>query len=295
MLSTKNLNDGVKNFDDEEEITIFEAPRDISFTNFLRNLLKKGKLKEKYINILLDKDSLKEYSNAFTSDTADELNNYEIYEQLGDLAINKFIVHYMYNRFPILKKSAKYVKIVARLRINYGSKQTFFDIAQNLGFWNFITASDQERSTKMKSLCEDTFESFIGVTESLLDSKIRNGVGYAIVYDILSSIFDDIYISLKYEDLFDNKTRLKELFDHFGKDAVGTLEYVDTKDMTTKISTSIIYQNLGFSKIQLGQGSAALKADAQQRAAQNALAKLKNMGYVKPVDEIYKEINQNII
>jgi dsRNA-specific ribonuclease len=273
---------------ENDEIVVFNAPRNVVFRKFIYKLLSIGKLKKIYIDLLTNDDSLKEYDNAFTSNTAHSEKNYEVYEQLGDLTANKFIVCYMYNRFPKLKCS-KAVKIVARLRINYGSKQTFSKIADELGFWDYISASEEERNTKKKSLLEDSFEAFIGATEYLLDTKIRNGVGYAIVYDILAKIFDNINISLRYEDLFDAKTRIKELFDHYGKDNIGVLKYEETKNMETKLTTSILYQEHNGKRVKLAEGIASLKADAQQKSAQVGLTKMKMTGFVKPVDEIYNE------
>jgi hypothetical protein len=60
------------------------------------------------------------------------------------------------------------------------------------------------------------------------------GVGYAIVYTILKSIFDNMNISLKYEDLYDAKTRLKELCDMY-KTQLTNLNYKYEKDIQTNI------------------------------------------------------------
>ena len=225
---------------------------------------------------------MKLYNTAFTAGSANSEDNYEVFEQLGDLSANKFINWYMYRRFEKLH-CPQGVKVVARLRINYGSKQSFWKIAQSLGFWPFITASEEERGKSMKPLLEDTMESFIGATEYFLDSKIRMGVGYAIVYDILASIFDEMEISLQYTDLYDAKTRLKELFD-FCKN-LGTLKYEENKiDM---ITTSTLYRVDGRQRCIIGQGSAALKADAQQNAATVGLRTMNQQGYKKPIPEIY--------
>ena len=121
-----------------------------------------------------------------------------------------------------------------------------------------------------KKLLEDTFEAFIGVTELMIDEKIRHNVGYAIVYEILHSVFETVNISLKYEDLYDAKTRLKELFDLYNKgdSNIGTLQYEETKDLETRLTTSLVYQKISPThRVLLGQGVASLKADAQQRAA----------------------------
>ena len=153
------------------------------------------------------------YSQAFTAASANSEKNYEFFEQIGDLAANQFLVSYTYRKYPQLQ-CAQGVKIVARVRINYGSKEKFAELADKLGFWRFISAVNKAREKSKKDLLEDTFEAFCGVTQWLLDSRIRIGVGYAILYSVLNSIYKEfVPISLRYEDLFDAKTRLKELFD----------------------------------------------------------------------------------
>ena len=272
-----------------EEPVIYHGSRGTDFQYLIRKILKNAKIKDHYIDILLDEEGFKNYDIAFTSKSANEIKNYEVYEQLGDLSANKFIVSYMYKKFPKLRCS-ECVKIVARLRILYGSKQTFCVIAENLGFWPFISANEEQRNTEKKKLLEDTFEAFIGVTELMIDEKIRQNVGYAIVYEILDSVFKTINISLKYEDLYDAKTRLKELFDLYNKGEAnfGKLEYEENRDLESRLTTSCVYQRISPTyRVLLGQGVASLKADAQQRAAAAGIHKLNNNGYIKPVPQIY--------
>jgi len=279
-----------------EEETVYQGSRGLDFKEMIVGLLRKGKLKSKYIDLLTNDQNMREYDKAFTAASANQDSNYEIYEQIGDLTANKFIVWYTYKRFPQLNCPLG-VKVVARIRINYGARQSFAQIGENLGFWPFISASDDDRGRKKKDLLEDCVESFIGVTEYIIDSAFRPGVGYGIVYDILSSIFDDIEISIKYEDLYDPKTRLKELFDAFPN--LGTWAYVDTRD--DLLATSSIYlvppnapkpakqnNNPNRNWVLLGTGKAAKKADAQQRAAEIGLQALNNKGYVKAVPDEYK-------
>jgi len=294
-------------YNNNDENEIHHGKRDESFSNMIRSILTKSGIQEKYMGKLLDDEALSLYDQGFTSGTANPDVNYEMYEQLGDVTTNKFIVWYMYNRFPVLKTPLG-VKVVARLRINYGDRQTLSEIGDKLGFWNFITASVDERNHKKKDLLEDCVESFVGVTEFLLDTRFRNGVGYALVYDILTNIFNDIHISLKYEDLYDAKTRVKELFDFYSRDTAldtGSLKFrnatwvfIDTRD--DKLSTSSMYFAPSKNQknpidnrpradwVHLGTGSAALKKDSQQAAAQQALVYLTRIGYTKPVPPEYK-------
>ena len=285
---------------------VFIGDRGVDFKNLIKGLLKGSNISEKYVNILTSEDNLQVYSAVFTSDMLDDNNNYQIYEQLGDLSCNKFIVWYIYNRFPQLK-TLEGIKIAARVRINYGSKQCFSDIADKLNFWNFISAPNDLRQRNKKSLLEDVFEAFIGATEYILDNHLGIGVGYACVYNILESIFDKIEISLRYQDLYDAKTRLKELFD-YKLHELGPFIYEETKDKLINISR--VYRLKGatyettkegkintskiigpYDKELIGEGKSNLKSSAQQYAAKNALYNLRNQGIFKPIPEIFKRIN----
>lgn len=271
----------------------FLGNRDIEFKRLIESLLKKGGIRKNYIDILTCPESMDIYASAFTSEQVDENNNYQVYEQLGDLTGNKFIVWYIYKRFPQLK-CAEGVKVAARLRINLGSKNSFSTIAEKFGFWDFISAPNELRQRKKKPLLEDVFEAFLGATETILDECIRVGAGYACVYKLLSSIFDEIQISLDYEDLYDAKTRLKELFDIFG-DKLGELRYEEKRDeIHNALCYVSVYRCEGTKKILIGNGTAALKADAEQAAASVALKQLAEIGFVKHVPTIYSKFNNAI-
>lgn len=293
------------NLETDEVLTVYYGSRGEDFKNLIYSLLKKGNLKEKYIEPLLSEDSMKVYNTVFTAESASTDDNYQVFEQLGDVTANAFIVWYMYRRFPQLM-CTEGVKVVARIRINYGSKQSFAKIADSLGFWPFISATDKEKSSNKKSLLEDVFEAFIGATQYLLDNEFRNGVGNTIVYDILKNIFDDMDISLKYEDLYDAKTRLKEVFDLYGEAKLGTIIYTENKN--DKLTESIVYQVIGSTQklcddcmkdtgrgkrkggsyIELGRGYAALKADAQQKAALQGIETMRSRGFFKEIPKIYE-------
>lgn len=294
----------------DEQKGIYLGSRGSDFKALISSLLRKGGLKSKYIKMLTDPEAMKIYGCAFTSELVDPDNNYQVLEQVGDLSGNKFIVNYMYERFPQLD-CAEGVKVVARLRINYGAKESFCEIARKLGFWEFISATNDLRQRKMKPLLEDVFEAFLGATERILDRRKRVGIGYAIVHDILTSIFNEMHISLRYEDLYDAKTRLKELFD-MHESSLGPLVYKEQKRDMITFSTAYRVQGgkyvekvdahgnvsvnkksiLGGKYVKIGEGSAALKADAQQNAATAALETLNKQGWFKPVPAVYQKFNK---
>lgn len=305
--------------------SIYRGIRGAPFKALIAGLMARGNLKDKYISVLTSDENMAKFSKAFTAASANSKENYEIYEQLGDVSANKFIVWYSYQRFPQLNCPLG-VKVVARLRINYGAKNSFAQIADSLGFWPYISAAEDgtDRSAKYrarhkKDLLEDVFEAFVGCTEQILDQEYRPGVGYGVVYDILVSIFDKIPISLKFEDLIDAKTRMKEIFDAFG-DTIGSYQFIDTREEKTspqgelyRMAVSHLYQvppgrnrraiktrehndtvgvirvlvpNRGWNLI--GKGSATTKSAAQQQASEQGILSLNRLGYIKEVPMEYR-------
>jgi len=208
---------------------MYLGPRDKSFTDFIVSLLEIAKIPSDYLNILTSDESMIEYSKGFTSKSYDSVNNYEMYELLGDVTANKVIKWYVLRRFPEFNCSEG-VPAIARLLIKYGAKVSFCSLAESCGFWKFISASDQKRQRSKKNLLEDTFEAFCGVTESILDDKVRFGLGHEIVYNFISSLFDTIEMPIRYTDLFDDKTILKEVFDPI-KNQVGALFYTNASHL----------------------------------------------------------------
>lgn len=273
---------------------IYLAPRDENFKSFIRSLLTRGNLKEEYMELFLQDDCIEIYGQAFTSSTADTQNNYEVFEQLGDISINKFIVWYSYRRFPQLL-CPEGVEIVSKIRIKYGAKDSFSDIAGKLGFWPYISATENQRQSQKKILLEDTFESFFGVTEYLIDLKIRQGVGYSIIYDILNSVFSDVPISLRYEDLVDNITKLKELFDVPDiRRQLGKIKYFDGKLPNSSLKWAEVWtiDQSGNKVTKLGKqnerGVGALLVTANQLAAEQALAFLLERGFTRTPPKKYQ-------
>ena len=272
-----------------EEIEIINGPRDDTFKNLIVSLLRRGRLRQKYIDKILDKDGMDLYSKAFTHPTADELNNYEFYEMMGDASVNCAIVWYLNRKFPHLHCPGG-VKIIARLKINLVSKRTFGPLAEKLGLWPFVTADRDIKERKMKQTLEDVFEAFFGVTQTLIDG-IKMGRGHAIIYNIIKSVYDEhIPISLKYEDLFDAKTRLKETFDYPQyKERLSSLKYECIKDMEESMNTVTIRAQTPRGYIIIGKGTGPLKPTAEQNAANQALYNLSRMGFKKPMPEAFKE------
>lgn len=268
-----------------------------SFKNFIIKLLKRSKLKNKYIELLISNENFQTYCNAFTHISIDNDRNYEYLEILGDVTCNKCIVWYIKDRFPQLQNSDG-VKVIARLRINLVSKKNFANIAESLGFSNFISCEQEIKEQKGKSLLEDVFEAFFGATEILIDSIIGQGSGYGICYRILKSILDELNISLRYEDLYDPITRLKETFDFFRQQTPGrqckliwgNMLWENIKTEKGQIVHLYQFDKTTNRKKLLITTDAPLLDEAKQLAASKYLKILNENGFKRPIPDYYLKI-----
>lgn len=276
------------------EKDIYNAPRGEEFKQFIRKFALDG-INFEFIDILMSDYSLDIFNQVFTSRSANEKLNYEMFEQLGDVSVNKFVVNYMYKKFPQLRNSEG-VDVVAKLKMRWASKENLQFIADRLGMWNFITASIEERSRKRKKLLEDVFESIIGAIEFIIDEHFEKnnsspnlsfiGVGYNVVYLILTKIFNTLNISIKYEDLVDAKTRINEVL------ANEKIEYESDMDPITKKHTTKLFLIRNNNKELIGRGEAVLKKDAQEKASKEGLKYLEQKyDLVKETPERFRIFN----
>ncbi len=274
---------------------IYVAPRNEKFTEFIRSLVRAGGISESFILKMTTPENMEIYKQVFTTRIANPYWNYEYYEMLGDSTCNKFIVSYFFTRFPQLK-TPEGIKVVARLKNNYCSKQSFHGFAKKMGFEEFVSCTLEEKKSEitMKSVLEDVFEAFIGATEVLADFHIRAHCGYIVVYELLKRLFDVLEISLDYADLFDAKTRLKELFS-FCRERdpnFGTIRY-DTVRVKEQFVTKAV-RTVGTVDTVLFTGSDITKPDSDQKAAVGALKILEDLGFKKTEKSVYTEIKEGV-
>lgn len=266
-----------------EEKNIIYGDRGQSFKNMIKNILTLSQLKPKYIDILLDEYSLSIYDITFTHKSANSLQNYEIYEILGDTTVNKCIVWYLTRRFPYIWNDPSGVEKLSKSTSKLRSKKTLSTISKTIDFWKFISADQDARNLKKTDILEDVFEAFIGATEFLLDERIKRGVGYTICYTIMKTIFDSQEISLDLSIITDPITRLKETFDskELKEKGIGIQEISAVMTPENKWYITIYKTDNRGNRILLGEGLDFKKRTAQYTASEKALKRLKDLGFVK--------------
>jgi len=269
-----------------------------SLNSFVRTLLRRSAIRDEYLQIFFNPAyrCMEVYQHVFTHSSVHPFQNYEYFEILGDSTCNKSIVWYIQDRFPFLRNSDG-VKVIARLRINLVSKKYFSTLASQLGFLPFISCGKEILEQREKSLLEDVFEAFFGATELLFDRIFGLGVGYFICFRILKSILDEKEISLRYEDLFDPITRLKETFDYFRAPRQicpyiwGSMAWETSKISNGHHVVSLFQiDKVARRKELLSTACAPYLDEAKQGAATCFLQFLQKKGFYRPVHEYYHQI-----
>lgn len=266
------------------------------FQEKIRSFLRLSFLKQKYIMKVTDAEGMALYAQAFTHSSVSP-TNYEWLEILGDATLNKCVVWYINNRFPQLH-NAEGVKVIARLKIKLVSKNNFSEIAEQFGFLPFIQINEENMKQKLnlKSVLEDVLEAFFGTTEMLIDKHYGQGSGYGICYELLKNIMDRRQISLRYEDLYDPITRLKETFDIFRSSSLwGQVRYENIKEESTQYVTVYQFDPVSGRKVALGYASAPTLDEAKQKAAVIAIEKLASYGFRRPVPEYYTRLESMVV
>jgi dsRNA-specific ribonuclease len=261
--------------------------RGSEFKTLITDLLKKGEVSENNIDLLLDQEGLSMFSQAFTHYTVDPVNNYELLETLGDQTANKCVLWYFSKRFPQIF-CPQGSDIITRLKIKYIDEESFGEISNKLGFWDYISMTndvreynnvpeDKKDAWKPHKILEDVFESFCAVVEILLDKKFGCG-GYKACFYLISKIMDDMNISIDYLSLNNPVSILKETYDLL-KMKLPTYTLTDKKN-----NTYIVYDST-FG--QIGTGSGRTDKLGKQAAAENAIDHLKKRGVSKKIPDAY--------
>jgi dsRNA-specific ribonuclease len=264
--------------------------------NFVKKMADIGNIKERYKNIMLSPENLQYYVIAFVHKSFNRYNNYEIFEQLGDLSVNKFVVWHGYRKFPQINFSEG-PSIAARLKITFGSKYKLGCIGKQLNFDDLILTNNQNiegiRVPAIEDLIEDTFEAFMGATEYIFDKCLMKHTGYSFVYKILEGIFNNpLYVKdfkIEFSILLDPISTLKELTESPAFYEIfppkHKLVYTDVKQFDNKTLTTVFLKMENGKKIELGKGVGTTKKKAKPIASKNALDNIEKIYFLKPKDK----------
>lgn len=147
------------------------------------------------------------WENAFTHQSVDLNNNYEVIEKIGDRVLKLAFTEYLRKSDPKLNQAD-----IARYEIYYTAKDYLANIVEpRFGLdpyiWTTIGIT--------KDIKEDMVESIIGALFQTIDKVTGPGSGYVAAFNLVSSIWQDV--KLDPEILKgDPKSQVKELFEKLG-------------------------------------------------------------------------------
>lgn len=269
-----------------------------SFYDFHVAMLRRGKVKDTYIKLILSDENMKELRTAFTHRSYDENDNLEMYETLGDGTVNEFVPYYIRDRFPKIVSP----KWITRIKHNLVSKKQLAIFCRKEGLEDHILYGDemavlktkvpadlrQYRSSKAKgkdyiSMLEDVMEAYFGCLVTIIQNSGKtHGVAVQICHNIMRSFFDVEVISTKYEDVFDAISRLKELYESKKR---GFRWPNDKAYVVTKLNNELFEAKVfgwpkgnkmpeDVNKVLLASATGSDGDEAKQKAAAKALAAL---------------------
>jgi len=274
----------------------------ILIKNFLTQIMeKRSGMKPDSISKYLDNDeNMTALMYSFTHKSYDSVNNYEYYETLGDVTLNKCVVWYFHKRFPSIRTSENPSRVMTSLKTKNISKFVFSKLAEFLQLEKYIRYRpifDVKKrrnimiDNKMKT---DVFESLFGTLEDIINNTEQiMGIGEVPVYNILSTLIDQIKnISLDIEDLVDDKSKISEIFSKMKDTAEHKFIYkevlkpsVANSEITEKfyqVSLKLKFKNpynpSDFITYETQMKESRKKLEAEKLVAKDALVFLKTYG-----------------
>ena len=177
--------------------------------SFIQHLLSYAGISKEYINIFTDEWSMKIFMKVFHHPTADKEYNYEILEFVGDGIIKGIISQFLVRKYPNLTTSEGKLSKARRF---LEKDKTLSSFALQLGFWDYVIADEETLNQKRNKTLEDVYEAFVGALVTVIDTKIRPGLGYAYAQTFVEYKLDKLKLSFTKEVLDDSITRLNELY-----------------------------------------------------------------------------------
>ena len=208
---------------------------DKNIAEFTINILvSKGKVEPEVAQTLLNPKGISLMKRAFTHWSIPDEYNYELLETLGDTTYNKAVTYLLRRKFPELNNDPNGNYKLSEASKLYKSKIKAPIFSDELGLYRMARyrsliyqPQPETFPHKVNQLCMDNkmktdlFEAFIAAIEDLIDENLYQNLGYAIAYNIIESLFENVELTIDLVETKTNKAKLKELVDKLH----GNMEY----------------------------------------------------------------------
>jgi len=142
--------------------------------------------KEKLIQYIINKDTMKIWLRAFTHFTSkpDNSENYETLEALGDTVLKCAFKNYYLRRFPYVDQA----KLNDASQISQSNTEQI-ELGGHMGLLNWVDSHQIVRDNK--KLKEDLLESFTGAVDYILGELGRGGLSVSIFMNMYELLYKD--------------------------------------------------------------------------------------------------------
>lgn len=253
------------------------------FKEFISGLLEKSGMDSIAIPDFIGELDLIEFRLGLIDKTYDAYVNHNLYKFIGVAVVDLAIAEYIGIRFPNIVSE----KWLTNIKHNIVSQGAFSIFAREAGLDRYILYGkemeenierhpDLGRNTEFLNMLEGAFKAFMGVLVTVVDAKRQRGVGYIIAYNLISVFMNRLRISVDYTDVFNHKSRLKELYDknRWQLDQSITIEYDAEKNLHVATIVGFPRGNRRRdpkNKVILATESGRTKKDAEQKASEKAI------------------------
>ena len=261
--------------------------RDERFTNFIRNILY-SHCRFSYEEILAfcTPQAMVNFSLAMTSPGANECDNYEVLEKIGDAVYRRELLRVLVCRFPQFMEPSS-VPYMARLEIILKSSQALATMAADINIRPYVTAPHEEFKNRIKPLLEDVLEAFLGALQLNIDLFLDNKESVPInihngTFTFVKSLLLHYKLPTTFDTLYDSKSRFN-IISNFTKPRLAAkttpIAYKSHRNDNSMFTTTLTMQLDEGEPILLGKSDSEKfkKQDSEQMAASRAIDTLSRM------------------
>ena len=159
-----------------------------NFQNYLNTIFSSIIDDPEVLNNYLDVQALQIFTTAITHESYDPEVNYEMYENIGDAFLKPIFTNLLILKHPNITPQESTEWFASFMSTQYQAK-----LCVDLKLDTYILTSEVEPNQKIK---EDVFEAFCGAIYDVGDKKIHSAVGFNVLKNFLTVIFNSIKFEL---------------------------------------------------------------------------------------------------
>lgn len=262
------------------------------FKEFISKLLRQARVKKNMISLMTQEENLIEFRLSFVHNSYDPEINYNLFKYEGVTALDLIVVEYFARRFPDVRSEKWLTNMKHSLISKKQGDNNLANISISDGYSDFILYGDKIKESLEKypdkdknplylKMLGDVVKAFTGALVRIFDKVKGRGVGTVVAFNYIVYHLDQIPISVDYADIFNYKSRLKELYDSYGWVFDKSISVVYDQNSSQHIATIVGYPKGNRTRdsrneVKLSTASGRTKKEAEQASSKLALEKLDN-------------------